>query len=110
MWKLRNIYLYLVCFVTLMMMVFGTVNIIGSITDIIFPVDYSYHIPKMDTSDSTEPTEKQLEEARQREQQNRDMENKKRLIKAVSFVLVALPVFVYHWRKIENEKNHGMPA
>lgn len=106
MWSLRNIYLYLVCFVTLMMMIFGTVNIIGNITDIMYPTNFSYYSPKVE-SNTASPTESEKinAENRKRHEENQKIQNKKNLVKSVSFVFIAIPVFVYHWRKIEYEKN-----
>ncbi|MGE5328023.1 MAG: hypothetical protein ACM3KR_00745 [Deltaproteobacteria bacterium] len=105
MWKLRNIYLYLVCFVTLMMMIAGIIGSISAITNIYFPVDYSYY-----ESFPTEPSKevpqakKDKEEARRIQERNRSNETKRQLISSFSVVFVALPIFAYHWKKIENEK------
>ncbi|MBT9147673.1 MAG: hypothetical protein DDT32_01438 [Syntrophomonadaceae bacterium] len=41
-WPLRNIYLYLVCFVTLMMVLFGFISFLNSVARLAFPIDYSY--------------------------------------------------------------------
>lgn len=109
MWSLRNIYLYLVCFVTLMMMIFGTVSIIGGIVDIVFPTYYSYYPLSFEGRDSISENDKKImEENMKREEENRKRENKKNLIKSIGSVFVALPIFVYHWRRIEHEKNQSI--
>jgi len=33
------------------------------------------------------------------------MESKKNVAKSIAVVVVALPTFAYHWRKVEKEKN-----
>ena len=97
--KLRNVYLYLVSFVSLMMMLIGVIFTVQNITDVIFPTNYYYE---------TLPTEKtgglSVEEQKNYEE-NRNIESKKNVAKSIAVVIVALPTFAYHWRKIEKEKN-----
>lgn len=107
MWKLRNVYLYLICFVTLMMMIFGIINVIGSVTDIIFPTTYYYSpVIEKNSSISADEARKIDAENKKREDENRRLENKKSLVKNTAVFLIALPVFAYHWRKIEKEKDN----
>ncbi|MHB1382667.1 MAG: hypothetical protein ACYCXJ_10670 [Thermoleophilia bacterium] len=104
--KLRNVYLYLVCFVTLMMVLFGIIFTVQSITDLVFPTTYySYPAPVSEKDGKlSEEQIKQNEENRKMEKANQENQNKKNVAKAVAVVLVALPTFGYHWRKIESEK------
>jgi len=111
MWKLRNIYLYLVCFVTLMMMIAGTIGFISGITNIYFPVDYSYYETIPTEPGKEIPQNKKIkEDAKKIQEKNRSNENKRQLISSLSVVFVALPIFIYHWKKIENEKEEGKQA
>lgn len=70
-WDIKTIYLYMVAFVTLMMLLFGTVNGLQAAFDYFFqPREFRYH---------------QLQ----------------RLFNSAATVGVSLPVFFYHWRKIK---------
>lgn len=103
--RLRNVYLYLVSFVTLIMILLGTIFTVQNITDVIFPTNYYYDVTPAEKFDSLSETEKKAyEESQKRAETNRQLENKKNVAKSVSVVVVALPAFIYHWRKIEREK------
>ena len=102
--RLRYVYLYLVSFVTLMMILFGFIFTVQNAVDLIFPAEnYSYPIPYRENG-ITEEEIKMYEENQQRELQNQINRNRKDVVKAVSVVFIAVPVFVYHWRKIETER------
>jgi Co/Zn/Cd efflux system component len=110
--KLRNIYLYLVSFVALMMILIGLIFTVQNITDVLFPTNYYYApIPAEKTSGMTEEELKKIEEENKINEQNQKMNyhnqimvSKKNVAKSVAVVIVALPTFAYHWRKIEKEK------
>jgi len=44
--KLRNVYLYLVSFVSLMMILMGVIFTVQNITDVVFPTNY-YEMPRL---------------------------------------------------------------
>ena len=97
--KLRNLYLYLVSFVSLMMILMGIIFTVQNITDVMFPTNYYYE-------DSTpEKTGSASVENQKRYEENRNIESKKNVAKSIAVVIVALPTFVYHWKKVEKEKN-----
>lgn len=103
--KLRNVYLYLVSFTALMLIVGGLIFTVQNITDVLFPTNYSYEpIPLEKTADITAEDKKIMEENRLKMEENRKTDSKKNVAKSVAVVIVALPVFFYHWRKIEKEK------
>ena len=103
--KLRNIYLYLVSFVSLMMMLMGVIFTVQNITDVIFPTNY-YEIPPVEKTGSLSVEEqKKYTENQIRYEENRNIESKKNVAKSIAVVLVDLPTFAYHWRKVEKEKN-----
>lgn len=105
MFKLRNVYLYLVSFVSLMMILIGLIFTVQNITDVIFPTNYYYETVPIDKGNTmSEEEKKQYEENRMRNENNQTMQNKKNVAKSVAVVLVALPTFLYHWKKIEKEK------
>lgn len=103
--KLRSIYLYLVSFVALMMILIGLIFTVQNITDVLFPTNYYYSpIPAEKTPGMTEEELKKIEQENKLNEQNQIMQSKKSVAKSVAVVIVALPTFVYHWRKIEKEK------
>ena len=103
--KLRNIYLYLVSFVTLMMILGGLIFTVQNAMDVVFPTNYYYETyPVEKTGDLTVEQKKINEENQKRNEDNRRAESKKSVAKSVAVVAVALPVFIYHWKKIEREK------
>lgn len=103
--RLRNIYLYLVSFVALMMIIIGLIFTVQNITDVLFPTNYYYDsLPIEKTGGMTEEEIKRYEESQKINQQNQQTNSKKNVAKSVAVVIVALPTFAYHWRKIEKEK------
>ena len=110
--KLRNLYLYLVSFVSLMMILMGLIFTVQNITDVIFPTNYYESIQPEKTGNLSveeqknyEESQKRYEENQKRYEENRNVESKKSVAKSIAVVVVALPTFGYHWRKIEKEKN-----
>lgn len=103
--KLRNVYLYLVSFVALMMILVGTIFTVQNITDVLFPTNYYYETMPVEKAGNLSPEDKKInQENQKRSEINREIENKKNVAKSISVVIVALPTFIYHWRKIEKEK------
>lgn len=99
--KLRNIYLYLVSFVSLIMILMGIIFTVQNTTDVIFPTNYYYEGYPQEKENSFSAESKKIYE------ENRNMENKKNVAKAITVVVVALPTFAYHWRLIEKERKDG---
>lgn len=104
--KLRSIYLYLVSFVSLMMIIMGVIFTVQNITDVIFPTNYYYEMyPAEKMGDLSEEEKQKYEENQKKYYENTIIESKKNVAKSVAVVVVALPTFVYHWKKVEKEKN-----
>ncbi len=108
-WSLRNIYLYLVCLITLVMVIVAVVNSVRATVELVYPdPGYSYDVPveKGGTSGLTQAqidkqTTQQLEQSRRQAVLN--------LVGGVAMLLVAGPIYVYHWRKIEIERPAETP-
>lgn len=104
--KLRNVYLYLVSFVSLMMILMGIIFTVQNITDVIFPTNYYYEaLPTEKTGSLSVEEQKSYEKNQKRYEENHNIESKKNVAKSIAVVVVALPTFAYHWRKVEKEKN-----
>ena len=104
--KLRSVYLYLVSFVSLMMILMGVIFTVQNITDVMFPTNYYYEpYPTEKLGELSEEEQQKYEESQKRYYDNTVIESKKNVAKSVAVVVVALPTFIYHWRKVEKEKN-----
>lgn len=113
-WDVRQTYYYLVCFATLLMVIIGTAQAVRNTLDLVLPTD-PYTPSALDLRERYGPrpgvaaedpayTREELEEMareeaeRQRRQQHRnDLRN---LLGNLALVLIAAPVYVYHWRHV----------
>lgn len=102
--KFRNMYLYLVSFVTLMMILVGIIFTVHSIADLMFPTNYTGDIYYEKDPNVTEEAKKAYAENQRIMQENQQVERQKSVVKSAAVVVVSLPAFLYHWRKIEREK------
>jgi hypothetical protein len=96
--KLRNVYLYLVTFVSLMMILMGTIFTVQNIMDVIFPTNNYYEMTAPEKTGGISEEQKRIYE------ENRSIESKKNVAKSVAVIVVGLPTFIYHWRKVEKER------
>lgn len=121
-WQLRSIYLYLVCFVTLLMIVFGFISFLNNAARLLFPVHYAYRQTIMDvereylSQNRTVPPVAELEQIRdermQKELNNERIRLLRDLIGSFAVWLIPIPFYLYHWRKVKNEliNEGGIPA
>lgn len=115
--NIRTIYLYLVCLITLFLMVGGIISAIYSTANLVFPTSYYsnyYEDLRYDDKyqqlagdealqyekDFKDKYDKQNQEALLREK-NRNIRD---IIYSLAFVVVALPIYAYNWKKIEEDK------
>ena len=94
---IRTVYLYVICLISLFMVVGGLIAGINEIANIAFPSNYyssSYYDNNYDSI-----KERQEEERRERNRNIKDV------ISSLSFVVVGLPIYLYNWNKIEKEKD-----
>lgn len=106
----RRIYLYLVCLITLVMAIVATVNTVKSVVELAYPEPVQAIYPKPVLPESVEDSQAEIA-ARQAEVKNQ-MENQRlwaqrravlNLVSGGTMLLLAVPIYVYHWRKIERE-------
>lgn len=112
-WQMRNIYLYLVALVTLMMIVFGMVAFFNNAARFLMPVEYRSYITLMDVeaelvnSGRDVPSQNELSSLRQERMDNEDVRNQayrvRELVSSLAIWVVALPFYLYHWKKIKLE-------
>ncbi len=112
--NIRTIYLYLVCLITLFMIIGGLIATLYSVSEYIFPYEYrgSYFYDyiedrkeygKISLDDYKEYLEiaEYEDELENKTQRRNDL---KEIIYSASVFVVALPIYIYNWRKIEKEK------
>ena len=123
-WQVKNIYFYLVCFVTLMMIISGIVSTLNTSLDLIYPWNYSptlmdiylqeapYNrydqLPKLREHLSENPPDWEKLEEMRAEREGLDMERDRiyklrNLIGSLALFLIPLPFYYYHWKKIKPE-------
>lgn len=99
--SLRNLYLYLVCLVTLVISIFAAVNLVRTTVELLYPDPgfYGYGAPR-------EPGVT-AEEQDRREQAARDSQRRQSVLGLVgsgTLLLIAGPLYVYHWRRVQAER------
>ncbi len=96
---LRNLYLYLVCLVTLVMSIVGAVNLVRSTVELIYPDPGYYAVGAKEPGVSEE-------EQQRREQAARESQRRQAVLGLVgsgTLLLVAGPLYAYHWRRVQRE-------
>lgn len=106
-WDIRTIYLYLVSFVTLMMVLFGAVSGLQAGFDYFFQPADIYAPPLYDKLRGVEPDPDKARELARLEQERMERNHRynqlQRVFHSLATMGIGLPVYLYHWRKI-NEK------
>jgi hypothetical protein len=108
-WDLEHVYFYLVSFISLILIIIGAVTITQTAISYITPINGEYSPYTMrDNPDmlrweerfGAEFVEQERErfEALSRENMGRSLIRD--LVNGIAFITIALPVYLYHWRKI----------
>lgn len=103
-WSLRNIYLYIVCLITLIMVIVGAAGTVRTIVEFIYPDPGGamFYPSKVEPAkQEAEIADLEKQEALQRAQSTR--QSALNLAGNIALVVIAGPLYVYHWRKIEGE-------
>ena len=87
----RSLYLYAVCLITLLVVLFSTVALINSIMNAVFP-DPAY----IDVY--TEPENAPSAELLAQQEKSNQIRAIKSIFTSFSTVAIALPLYLYHWR------------
>jgi hypothetical protein len=99
---LRNIYLYGVCFVTLLIAIFAAVNLIRSAVELAYPAPSFYPAPLLPDDRNVDQEEWERQERLARDSQQR--EAVLGLVGSGALLLITGPTYVYHWRQIQTER------
>ncbi len=116
---IKNIYLYLVSFVALMMVVFSVADVVNIVlkTYVFTKADRDYYAMMPCDIPPTKPVSppdravpapadcaKQQEENRKQAEENRAAQRQRDLVRDISFVVVGIPLFAYHWRVVRRKE------
>ncbi len=104
-WSLRNIYLYLVCLITLVMVIVAAVNMVRSVAELLYPDPYGDPaFTRPVGPDVEELSEEEMERQRELSRASQTRSSVLGLVGSLAMLMVAGPIYVYHWRKIELEQ------
>lgn len=113
---IKNIYLYLVSFVALMMVIFSAADLVNIVlrTYIFTKADQNYYnypspacpVPAPGDTANTKgnPGCVNQEEQTKIDRNNRDAQRQRDLVRDISMIVVAVPMFAYHWRIIRKRE------
>jgi len=103
---LRNVYLYLVCLITLVISVFAAVSLVRSTVELLYPdPGYYGYEPYVGPPGKEEPGVSKAEQ-RRREDAARDSQRRQSVLGLVgsgTTLLIAGPIYLYHWRRVQTE-------
>jgi hypothetical protein len=113
---IKNAYIYLVLFATLMMVIGGSVSVFMAVADIVAPTPYyqtfeDYKRFEMERKTSLEPDQEPVklteEELREKydamvrsENERQILRAKNNLIKSFGWIIIPLPVFIYFQKNL----------
>lgn len=112
---IRSIYLYLVSLIALVMIIFSMADLVNlSLKTWIFTqadkADYytpvcSESAPSTLKSEEAKPPGKETcEEIEKQEKKGHDARKQSSAVRDLSFILIGLPLFLFHWQLVKKEK------
>ncbi|MGE5373257.1 MAG: hypothetical protein ACM3QZ_14860 [Solirubrobacterales bacterium] len=108
-WNIRNIYLYLVCFVLLLIMVFSCSNLVYNLSGIAYPGPG--YLPPGVAEGKFQGTPAENEALRRYEMKYQNAQQRtmavRESIRDGFLLLLVVPLYIYHWRRIQAE--NGKP-
>jgi hypothetical protein len=109
-WDLEHVYFYLVSFVSLILIIIGAVTLTQTAISYATPVygDYGPYGPiswgqetaQWEEKFGTEFVEAEMQRYEQIMKENYRRQLVRDLVRGIAFIIIALPVYFYHWRKI----------
>ena len=108
-WSARHVYLYIVCLIALVMAIIAMVNLVRSIVDLAYPQPQVEAVPvKEIAAPGTVVSEEQAAAQAAEQQRYQDRWAVRNavlgIVSNVTMLLIAGPLYAYHWRKIERER------
>ena len=98
----RTIYLYIVCLITVTMIIGGIVSTVNNLISYFYPDDYVF----FEEEEYSTKYENQYEEIQKNEirKQNYKNEKIKNSVVSVAVIIVGTIMYRYHWNTIEKER------
>jgi hypothetical protein len=103
---LRSTYLYLVCLIALLISVFAAVGVVRNTVELIYPDPGYYGYPAKEPGLS-------VDEQRRQEDLARDSQRHQAVLGLVAsgtMLLIAVPLYGYHWRRVQSERPDRSPG
>ncbi len=107
---IKNVYIYLVLFATLMMTIGGSVGAFMAVADMVAPVPYHQTFEEFkqrfekEANQPEEELKKQFEAMILMEKERQANRAKNNLIKSFGWIIIPLPVFIYFQRRLASEE------
>lgn len=102
-WSLRNIYLYIVCLITLIMVIVGAAGTVRTIAEMLYPDPGEYYGPYIEIKTDSALSDAEIEEQQRLQEAQSRRQSVLNLAGNLALVVIAGPLYIYHWRKIEGE-------
>ena len=109
---IKKIYLYVATLIGLILLVVGGIRLVGlGLKAYVFTdADTYYRYPTIQEAPSEvgtstvrkSPSEEKLE---QYEKDQRRSQRHKNAAESLSFIIIGLPIYIYHWRKVQDNKS-----
>lgn len=101
-WTPRNIYLYLVCLITLVITIFALTNAVRSVVDLAYPEPTPIFVPRLpeEANGGAAEQQEQIEFQRRFSQRQAVLS----LVGNGALLAVSVPLYLYHWRAIGRER------
>ena len=103
----REIYFYVVCIIALILFIIGIVTVVDSAVNYVKPATYTTRAGLMPVykDQYTSLSEEEINDLIEQEIQN-SIENErafalKGLIRGGLFLIISIPLFIFHWRKAQ---------
>lgn len=111
---IRRVYLYLTSLIGLVLILIGATQMLNLAlkTWVFTKADNYYYGPCYDqrvapTKEGEAPAPLSKEECEQQRNDERSARRQADAARSVAFVLVGTPVWLYHWRKVKDDKDAG---
>lgn len=99
--SLRNAYMYLVCLITLVISIFSAVSLVRNVVELVYPDPgaYAFEFGPKEADISDEERNRQIEAQKDSQRRNAVIG----LVGATTTLVITVPVYAYHWRRIQAE-------
>jgi hypothetical protein len=103
--NIRTLYLYVVSFLALMAMIYGTVTLVEKITNYIYPVDYAYDQTYINSyPEKGDYTIQDNSNSIAIQQENTRIRTLREIFTSLAVIVVSVPLYSYHWAMAQKER------